>query len=195
MSPKSRGRPPGRGRSRKVSRRRVGGRPGGVSAWRDEETTDCWFDEPIPGDRRSWAVPPGHGIYQGLDLELLDPDDENERAFLLKAQHPELDGALERHEEIITASGDSMNPMMHIALHGLIANQILRDDPPETWQTVQRLAGFGYDWHDVMHMIMGPVSSFLHQAMTGTPFERDVFRRQLNELPGDWPPPEEPGPD
>jgi hypothetical protein len=47
-----------------------------------------------------------------------------------------------------------------------------------------------------MHMIMGLVSSFLHQAMTGTQlFEREVFRRQLNELPGDWSPPEEPGPD
>jgi len=29
---------------------------------------------------------------------------------------------------------------------------------PEMWQTVQRLAGLGYDWHNVMHMIMGPVS-------------------------------------
>jgi hypothetical protein len=38
------------------------------------------------------------------------------------------------------------------------ANQILADDPPETWQTVQRLAGLGYDWHNVMHLIMGPVT-------------------------------------
>ena len=52
----------------------------------------------------------------------------------------------------------------------------------------------GYDWHNVMHMIMGPVSSSLYQAMTAKqPFEREVYRRQLNELPGDWPPPEEIG--
>ena len=62
-----------------------------MPAWQeDEETTDCWFDEPLPGDRRSWAVPPGHGTYQGLDLERLDPDDEHERTFLLEAQHLEL---------------------------------------------------------------------------------------------------------
>ena len=68
------------------------------------------------------------------------------------------------------------------------------NDPPETWQTVQRLARLGYDWHNVMHMIMGPVSSFLYQAMTAKqPFEREVYRRQLNELPGDWPSPEEIG--
>ena len=67
----------------------------------------------------------------------------------------------------------------------MIANQLLNDEPPETWQTVQRLAGLGYDWHNVMHMIMGPVSSFLHQAMTAKqPFDREVYRRQLNELPG-----------
>jgi len=81
MSPKS------RGRSRKATRRPASGRRpvGGVSAWQAEETTDCWFDEPLPGDRRSWAVPPGHGTYRGLDLERLDPDDEDERTFLLEA--------------------------------------------------------------------------------------------------------------
>ena len=194
MSPKSRGRPPGRGRSRKAGRRPASGRRPvtGVTAWA-EETTDCWFDEPIPGDRRSWAVPPGHGTYHGLELERLDPDDEAERTFLLEAQHLELEEALEAHEEVITDSGETVNPTLHVALHGLIANQLLNDDPPETWQTVQRLAGLGYDWHNVMHMVIGPVSAFLQQAMTGRPFDRDVYRQQLNELPGDWPPPEEIG--
>ena len=194
MSPKSRGRPPGRGRSRKPGRRPASGRPpiSGVPAWQDEETTDCRFDEPLPGDRRSWAVPPGHGTYQGLDLERLDPDDEHERTFLLEAQHLEMQAALEAHEEIITETGETINPTLHVALHGIVANQVLNNDPPETWQTVQRLAGLGYDWHNVMHMIMGPVSAFLHQAMTGKqPFDREVYRRQLNELPGDWPPPGE----
>jgi len=77
MSPKSRGRPPGRGRSRRpASGRRPAGKPqraGSISGWVAEEDTDCWFDEPLPGDRRSWAVPPGHGSYQDLDLERLDP--------------------------------------------------------------------------------------------------------------------------
>jgi hypothetical protein len=59
------------------------------------EVTDCWFDDPIPGDRRSWAVPPGHGTYHGLDLELLDPDDEDERTFLLEAQHLEMEEGLD----------------------------------------------------------------------------------------------------
>ena len=192
MSPKSRGRPPGRGRSRKAGRRPAAGRRPitGVTAWA-EETTDCWFDEPVPGDRRSWAVPPGHGTYQGLELERLDPDDEHERGFLLEAQHPEWAEALEAHEEVITDSGETVNPTLHVTLHGVVANQLLADNPPETWQTVQRLAGLGYDWHNVMHMIMGPVSESVYQAMARKrPFDREEFVRQLNELPGDWPPPE-----
>jgi hypothetical protein len=55
-------------------------------------------------------VPTGHGIYQGLDLERLDADDENERAFLLQAQHLEMEEALQRHEEITTESGETVNP-------------------------------------------------------------------------------------
>ncbi len=38
------------------------------------------------------GMPAGHGAYRGLDLELLNPDDEDERGFLLKAQHPEMAG-------------------------------------------------------------------------------------------------------
>src|SRR2546430_17130475 len=65
------------------------------------ETTGCWFDEPAPADRRSWAMPPGHGTYQGLDLELLDPSDEDELTFLIEAQHTEFQAALRDDEEMI----------------------------------------------------------------------------------------------
>jgi hypothetical protein len=198
MSPKSRGRPPGRGRSRRpASGRQPGGRgrpAGGMSGPAAEEVTDCWFDEPLPGDRRSWAVPAGHGTYQGLDLELLDPDDEDQLGFLLEAQHVELEEALERHEEILNADGEPMSPTLHVTMHVVIANQLLADDPPETWQTVQRLAGLGYDWHNVMHLIMGPVIEATYQTLAERqPFDRDDYVRKLAELPGDWPPPEELG--
>ena len=128
-----------------------------VAAWDVEEITDCWLDDPLPDDRRSWAVPAGHGTYRGLDLEQLDPDDEDERTFLLEAHHPDMAEALARHEEMTGPDGDAMNPTLHVSLHLVVANQLLADDPPETWQAVQRLAGLGYDWHNVMHLVMGPV--------------------------------------
>lgn len=197
MSPKSRGRPPGRGRSRKAGRRSTSGgrptgrgRPPGLSGWLGEETTDCRFDDPPPGDRQAWAVPSGHGTYQGLDLERLDPGDEDERNFLLEAQHLEYEEALEQDEKIITDSGELMSPRLHVTLHGVVANQLLANDPPETWQAVQRLAGLGYDWHNIMHMVMELVSQDFYRVMAEKkPFDREDYVRRLAALPGDWPPP------
>ena len=54
------------------------------------ETTDCWSTSPAPLTGALGLVPPAHGIYRGLDLELLDPGNEDERMLLIEAQHPEL---------------------------------------------------------------------------------------------------------
>jgi Domain of unknown function (DUF1841) len=144
----------------------------------------------MPGDRRTWAVPSGHGTYQGLDLELLNPADEDERTFLIEAQHPDFEDALRSDEEMIVA-GEPINPRLHIALHQIVASQLLADDPPETWQSVQRLAGLGYDWHNIMHMIAAVVSDDLYQALAEhRPFDAGDYARRLNELPHGWPPPE-----
>ena len=92
------------------------------------------------------------------------------------------------------ADGEPMNPRLHVTLHAVVANQLLADEPPETWQTVQRLAGLGYDWHNVMHMISGLVTEDLYWAMAEKrPFDREDYVRRLAELPGDWPPPSELG--
>lgn len=167
-----------------------------MSGWlTEEESADYWFDEPPAGNRLAWAVPPGHGTYRELALELLDPDDEDERSFLLEAQHPGLEAALARHEEIITDSGEPMNPTLHVMLHLIVANQLLADKPPETWQATQRLAGLGYDWHSVMHLVMGPVTEAVYETMAAKrPFDRADYVQRLAELPGDWPPPQELGP-
>jgi hypothetical protein len=154
------------------------------------EITDCWFDEPDPADRRSWAMPSGHGTYQGLDLELLDPGDEDDLTFLLEAQHAELDAAF-RSDDDVVVDGEPVNPRLHIALHQIVANQLLADDPSETWRTVQRLAGLGYDWHNVMHMIAAPVSDYIYQGTTQQrPFDPGDYARRLAGLPGDWPSPQ-----
>jgi Domain of unknown function (DUF1841) len=154
------------------------------------QVTDYWFDEPLPGDRRSWAMPSGHGIYQDLDLELLNPADEDQCGLLIEAQHPELEDALRDDEEMIVG-GEPFNPRLHVSLHQVVANQLLADDPPETWQAVQRLAGRGYDWHNIMHMIAAVVGDDLYQMLNEQRrFDRDDYARRLSELPGDWPSPE-----
>jgi hypothetical protein len=153
------------------------------------ETTEYWFDEPEPGDRLSWVVPPAHGIYDELDLQLLNPGDEDERALLLEALHPEFAEALQGTGDLVI-DGEPVNPRLHVAMHQVVANQLLANDPPETWQTVQRLAGRGYDWHNIMHMIAALVTvdvyGILAEDRRTDPAD---YARRLNELPGDWPPP------
>jgi uncharacterized protein DUF1841 len=196
MSPRSRGRPPDRRRRQQARRdgaRRSRPHPFAVPPSEETlgyaETTDCWFDEPEPGDRRSWAVPPAHGTYLELDLELLNPGDEDERALLIEALHPEFADALQGDEDMII-DGEPVNPRLHVAMHQVVANQLMADDPPETWQTVQRLAGRGYDWHNIMHMIASLVTEDVYGVLAEhrNPDPADYIRR-LNELPGDWPPP------
>ncbi|MGI8446276.1 MAG: hypothetical protein ACR2MP_03625, partial [Streptosporangiaceae bacterium] len=63
---------------------------------------------------------------------MLDPGDEDERRFLLEAQHPEFADAL-RSEEDVMVDGEPGNPRPHVAMHQVVANQLPADDPPETW--------------------------------------------------------------
>jgi hypothetical protein len=154
-----------------------------------EQTADCWFDDPATGDRRSWVVPAGHGSYRGLDLELLDPSDEAGLSCLIEAIHPELADALGSDDEMIVG-GEPYSPRLHIAMHQIVANQLIADNPPETWPTVQRLAALGYDWHNIMHMIAAVVSDDVYHAVKeGRPFDPVGYAQRLRELPGDWPPP------
>jgi hypothetical protein len=159
-----------------------------------QAATECWFDEPAVGDRRSWAMPSGHGSYRGLELELLDPADEDELMLLLEAHHAELADALGSGEEMIIG-GEPFSPRLHLAMHQIVANQLLADDPPETWQTVQRLAGIGYDWHNIMHMIARVVSDDVYGAINEhREIDHADYVRRLERLPGDWPPPQSDGP-
>jgi uncharacterized protein DUF1841 len=154
-----------------------------------EVVTEWWFDEPIVGDRQSWAIPSGHGSYRDVELGLLDPADEDESMLLLEALHPDLVDLLDSGDEA-TVDGEPFSPRLHLAMHQIVANQLLADDPPETWQTVQRMAGLGYDWHNVMHMIARVISEDLYRAISdGQQVDAADYARRLEQLPGDWPPP------
>jgi len=118
-------------------------------------------------------------------LEPLDPGDDDELLFLIEALHqngreaPGIDCDL-------AAIGEPASPR----LHQIVARQILADDPPQTWQTVQRLAGLGYDWHAIMHMIAGLVAGDVHAAMAEhRQPDPEGYAGRLAQLPADWPAP------
>jgi hypothetical protein len=136
----------------------------------------------------SWAAPTGHGTWKGIDLELLDAGDEEELGMLLEALHDCQD--LSWSGLASPLSGPAGNPRLHAAMHQIVSQQLRADEPPQTWQTLQRLAGQGYGWHDIMHMIAGLVTDDVHTALTTQRrFDLADYIRRLDDLPADWPAP------
>jgi hypothetical protein len=129
----------------------------------------------------SWAVPSGHGSWREIDLELLGPADDDDLQILIEALH-ECGDLLGTGQEQVPP--DQPDPMrLHVAMHQIVARQIRDDGPPETWQTVQRLAGLGYAWHDIMHMIAALVTEDVHAALAGQHFDHASYLRRLADLP------------
>jgi hypothetical protein len=140
----------------------------------------------------SWAVPSGHGTWRGLDLDLLDPGDDDDLQTLIEALHECGDLPWTGPEQMPPGQPGAMR--LHVAMHQIVARQIRDDGPPETWQTVQRLAGLGYTWHDIMHLIAALVTEDVHAALAGERFDQASYLRRLANLPasGSAPPPDRP---
>ena len=110
--------------------------------------------------------------------------------MLIEALHSEFADALHGEDDVIVG-GQTVNPRLHVAMHQVVANQLLAGDPPQTWQTVQRLAGLGYDWHNITHMIATLVTEDVYSALREhRQPDPAAYIRRLSELPGDWPPPQ-----
>lgn len=137
--------------------------------------------------RRDWVLPARTGVFDGLDLVHLDRNDLDERRVLILAEHPDLLDAVKADEEVVGPDGEPMNPSLHISMHELVVNQIWDADPPETWETAQRLTALGYERHEVLHMLSRVVAGEVWQTLHGQrPFDLDRFRAGLAALPDSW---------
>jgi hypothetical protein len=138
-------------------------------------------------DRRSFAVPTATGDFDGIDLAFLDPNDEDDRRTLILAEHPELHRALEAGLSELHVDGATINPALHLAMHEIVANQLWADDPPEVWETAQRLLAAGYERHEVLHMLASVVSDDVYQTLHDEkPPDSDNTRAALAALPETW---------
>lgn len=134
--------------------------------------------------RRRFACPPARGRYRGVELDSLDPGDPDERRLLIAAEHPELGRALERGEDAVLAGGRPVNPRLHLALHEIVAAQLWDGDPPEVWETAQRLVALGWKRHEVLHMLGSVVAAEIWELLQArAPFDRERYVAALNELP------------
>lgn len=133
-------------------------------------------------DRRVWVLPPLTGTFDDVDLEFVDPADEDDRWVLVAAEHPDLYAAVDAGEREISVAGQLINPALHLTLHEAVAKQVWDDDPPEVGITAQRLSALGYDRHEVLHMLMAAISDQAWNALRGEDDERS-FAARLAELP------------
>lgn len=135
-------------------------------------------------ERRQFACPPARGRHREIELEYLDPADPDERRILLEAEHPELHRALRRGDEEVVIGGERINPRLHIVMHEIVANQLWDDDPPEAWETAQRLIALGYERHEVLHMLCFAVARQVWSVMdSGEPTDPARYIAALDELP------------
>jgi len=89
--------------------------------------------------RRAFAFPVLEGWHEGVDLSALDPADPADRRALLAADH---------------ATPAPGGVGRHIERHLVLADRLWRGDPPELWETAQRLLDAGQERHLVLHALM-----------------------------------------
>ena len=138
-------------------------------------------------ERQAFAVPFAEGEYDEIELSLLDRDAEDTRRLLLQAEHPEFHQALASRPREVHVGGVTVNPVLHIAMHEIVANQLWANDPPEMWETAVRLLAAGYERHEVLHILASVVSGEVFEALRNQmPHEIERVRAALAELPDSW---------
>ena len=131
--------------------------------------------------------PPARGTLGNVDLWLLDPADPDDRGFLVLAEHPELAEAIERGDEEVVVGGEPVNPRLHLTLHEVVASQLWDGDPPEAWQTAQRLLAAGYERHEILHMLAAVVAREVFGLLAeGQAVDPAGYVRALAGLPESW---------
>lgn len=85
-------------------------------------------------------LPAGHGECNDPQLDYLDLDDEDERQFLIEAEHPEMAKAADAGRETMLIRGQDMSPGAHLAIHRVarpqsalgrrVAGDVDRRSPP-----------------------------------------------------------------
>ena len=117
----------------------------------------------------------------------MDPGDEGDRAVLIRAEHPDMVDAIDRGEDEMVVGDEPVDPHLHLAMHEVVAAQVWNGDPPEMWETAERLDAAGYERHEVLHMLASVnAAEFWSVEHDGVPFDRDRYLAALDALPGSW---------
>ena len=131
-------------------------------------------------ERLAFAIPP---LPDPGAAAALDPADPDNRAHLIRAAHPELD----TDRETVTLDRSELNPRLHLTVHEIVAAQLADDDPPEVWETAQRLRRLGYGRHEILHMLRAAIAPQLWAARHDQHnYDLEQHRSALAALPEAW---------
>src|SRR6056297_1658583 len=86
-------------------------------------------------------------------------------------------------EDFLALPADASDRAARMAVRSVALNQILDDEPPETWQTVERLRGLGLDREQVLSQITMVITRHVLSALDGDDFDRGQYTDRLHELP------------
>ncbi|HEX6255647.1 MAG TPA: DUF1841 family protein [Euzebyales bacterium] len=135
---------------------------------------------------RAWLAPPPGASLPGIDVTMLDPGDADDRAMLVRAQHPDLAAAIDDGDDDIDVDGEPMSPRLHLAIHEVVAAQLWSGDPPQARRAAERLLSAGHDRHEALHLIGAAVAEELWAAQrTGVPADPDRYVAALDALAAD----------
>jgi hypothetical protein len=136
-------------------------------------------------ERRRLVADPD--VLAALDLKLEQLSDPDVRAVVIRHEHPEFEPALKEDRSEIELGDEPMNPRLHLQMHEIVATQLWDDSPPEVWDCARRLLDAGYDRHEVLHMLAGPVAEQLWGALHDQrPYDHERHVAALDALPGSW---------
>ncbi|HEX6311711.1 MAG TPA: hypothetical protein VF152_08795, partial [Acidimicrobiia bacterium] len=71
----------------------------------------------------------------------------------------------------------------HLLLRHLLIEQMVSGEPPEVWETAQRLAGQGIDHDAVLAQLTIALGRTVTDALDDRSFDRDAYARRLRRLP------------
>jgi hypothetical protein len=104
------------------------------------------------------------------DLDDFDLEDEAERMQLV--------------ERFAPLPADSPQREVRMAVRTIAVNQIVDDDPPETWLTAQRLLYQGLDRDAVLSQLAIVIGEHMSEALSEhSEFDVDAYVKALDELP------------
>jgi hypothetical protein len=135
--------------------------------------------------RREFVADPA--VLARLQIRLDELADEDLRAVVIRAEHPELEDALKAGVREIEGPNGPINPRLHLVMHGIVATQLWQDSPPEVWEAASRLLDCGYERHEILHMLGRPVAAQVWEAwIDERAYDREAHVGALRALPGTW---------